>query len=80
MRSQARFHRRSHPQALMHLREVVVHVEQRDGVRVVLDLLGEGVRQAREAAQASGIRSWNCSGSGKRTPGGAPAIVAVNCA
>lgn len=44
------FHRRSNPQGLMDPREIVMHVEQRNHVDVVVDLLAEGVREASKAA------------------------------
>lgn len=46
----ARFHRGGYAQRLMDAAEVVVHEMQRDGVRVVLDLLAEPVGQPCEAA------------------------------
>ena len=49
MLTQARFHRRSYPQGLMHTRKVVMHVKQRDHRDVIIELLAEGIRQAGEA-------------------------------
>ena len=49
MISDARRHRGRHAQGLMDAREVVVHEVERDRVGVVLDLLGEGVRETRES-------------------------------
>jgi len=49
MIAQASFHRRSNPQRLMHTREVVVHVEQRDRVNQVVNLLTERIGQSGEA-------------------------------
>ena len=43
------FHRRSNPQSLMNSREVVPHVEQRNGMNVVLDLFAKAVDQAGKA-------------------------------
>lgn len=48
--SYTRFHRRSNPQSLMHAAEVVVHVEKRDCPHMILDFLGERIRQASKAA------------------------------
>jgi hypothetical protein len=49
MIADSRFHRRCDPERLMDAPEVVPHVEQRNGVRVILDLLREAVRQAGES-------------------------------
>ena len=50
MTTQTSFHRRSHPKGLMHAPEVVPHVEQRNHVHVVLNLLGERIGQTSESA------------------------------
>jgi len=50
MTTQTSSHRRSNPQSLMDAREVVVHVENRESVKVVGEFLGKRVRQASEAA------------------------------
>ena len=50
MRANTRFHRRSNPQGLVHPREVMVHVVQRDHGDVVFQLFRERISQAREAA------------------------------
>ncbi len=50
MLTQARFHRRSNTQRLMHSAKVVVHVEQRNHGDVVFELFAERVGQASEAA------------------------------
>ena len=47
-----RFHGRGNPQRLVNPGEVVVHEVEADRVRVVLDLLGEAVGQAREASHS----------------------------
>jgi hypothetical protein len=44
------FHRGSDAQGLMHAAEVIVHVVERDSPDVILDALGEGVRQSRKSA------------------------------
>ena len=43
-----RFHRRRHPQRLVNAAVVVVHEVQRDGMTVVLQLLGKAVCQPRK--------------------------------
>lgn len=43
MVGKASFHRRGHAQRLMHLAEIVVHVVQRDGVTVIVDLFAVAV-------------------------------------
>ena len=46
----ARFHRGSDAQRLMHAAEVVVHVMQRHGPTVIVELLAESIRQVVESA------------------------------
>jgi hypothetical protein len=50
MLSDSRFHRWRHAQGLMDPREIVVHVEQRHGMRVIFDLLPERIGEPREPA------------------------------
>jgi hypothetical protein len=50
MRTQASFHRRGNAQGLMDARKVVPHVEQRDLMNVIVNLFGESISQASEAA------------------------------
>ena len=56
MIGEASFHCGSHPDRLMHSAEVVVHVVQREGRRMVVDLLGKGIRQARKTTIAHANR------------------------
>ena len=49
MRTQASFHCRGDAQGLMNAAKVVVHVEQRNHGDVIVQLLAERARQAREA-------------------------------
>ena len=46
MLTDARFHRRSNPERLVHARKVVVHVEQGNHGDMILNLLAECVGQA----------------------------------
>lgn len=50
------FHRRGDSQRLMHAAEVVVHVVERDGRDVIVELFGERLGQARKAAIAHANR------------------------
>lgn len=50
VRGDPRFHRGRDAQRLMNANEVVVHVEQRDRVSMILDLLTERICQPREPA------------------------------
>lgn len=50
MTTQSSFQRRSDPQRLMHAPKVVVHVEERNHRDVIVQLLAERVREAREAS------------------------------
>src|SRR5258708_8967535 len=50
MRTDTRFHRRSNTKCLMHAREIVVHVEQRNHRNVVFNLLTECVSESCKSA------------------------------
>jgi hypothetical protein len=59
------FHRGRNPQRLMHTAEIVIRVVDRHMVAVILEFLGEGICQAREAPNAGvpGLAQSECDTS-----------------